>query len=406
MTTFLDKSTHVYFFKYLSIFIFVLFSGSVWQVSPNSSIYNYILLFFFLTITAYVLLYKNDVLKKSIRIKTTAFLILILVAVLSFLANYQAEKINFYVSLIAIITIAFCISEVISREVFYKMFCDTLFVLSVISLVYYYILNYTNININMNQLISNNGIVYNKGFLFFSLNNPVRNIGIFWEPGVYASLLLIGILFQFFLKRKMFSLQNITFIITLLSTQSTAGYTILVVIIIIRLLSINKRVINIGLILSIVLLLITVLISLFLSRFDFIQLQVFDKLFGIDVENMRIQSIFYTLDIFLNNPLFGIGFVNLNIITANSNIYFYGEHMIQTSTSAYFLGAAGIFGLSYTLFWVISIFKLRNYNYPVKILLLIIIISILNKEVHATIIVTYTLLFYLLGDGQRNINNE
>ena len=64
----------------------------------------------------------------------------------------------------------------------------------------------------------------------FTPSNLLRNAGIFWEPGGYAIFLLLALMLNLKIQPKILSPKNIIFIISILSTFSTAGYIILLIV--------------------------------------------------------------------------------------------------------------------------------------------------------------------------------
>ena len=80
---------------------------------------------------------------------------------------------------------------------------------------------------------TNNGVSLYLYFLpnkFTSLG-VIRNCGPFYEPGLFASYLVIALIFNFSKNHKLLSLNNIVLICTILTTFSSAGYVSLSIII-------------------------------------------------------------------------------------------------------------------------------------------------------------------------------
>ncbi|AKD57056.1 hypothetical protein [Spirosoma radiotolerans] len=70
------------------------------------------------------------------------------------------------------------------------------------------------------DLVRVNPIIYNFDYNFYS----IRNNGPFWEPTVFASLLLIAQIFNFIIYKKLFNKNGIIFTITILTTLSTTVF--------------------------------------------------------------------------------------------------------------------------------------------------------------------------------------
>jgi hypothetical protein len=73
--------------------------------------------------------------------------------------------------------------------------------------------------------------------LIFNFNSGLgyseilRNSGPFWEPGAFAGFIIIALIFNIILTKKLFNRRNVIFIIAILTTTSTSGYIALFLII-------------------------------------------------------------------------------------------------------------------------------------------------------------------------------
>lgn len=77
-----------------------------------------------------------------------------------------------------------------------------------------------SLNIYDDIYVSVNPIIYNFDYNFYKF----RNNGPFWEPTVFASLLLIGQIFNFLLTKKLFNRTGLVFSIGILTTFSTTVF--------------------------------------------------------------------------------------------------------------------------------------------------------------------------------------
>jgi hypothetical protein len=380
----------------VTIFLVIIFSGSVWQISDMNLIYSYTLVAVAIVLFFTTIYYKNTI-NRKLEKKTFVLIYLILMPVLVFLSNFVNENINYYVSLLSMIIVSYCITEFVNIYKFIRIFTVVLAIISIISLIYYIFLNYLDFTVPSSVVISNNGITYFKHFLNFSLTNPVRNIGVFWEPGVFSSILLYALVLRIIFYKKIINFYNFIFVITIFTTQSTAGYVILFLIFIMSIFEIKKKKIKVILLFVILFVIFLVYISL-VYQIEIINSEVIEKLILFDKDNMRYQSILFNKDLFLKKPIFGNGFVFVNEFTQNSNIIISGENIMQTSTSAYLLASAGLYGSFYTLIWIYGILSNNKNTKISKLYLIIIFISIINKEVHISIMITHIILFYLLSN--------
>lgn len=73
-----------------------------------------------------------------------------------------------------------------------------------------------------NLIVFNLNPEYINGILF-------RNSGPFWEAGAFAGFLIVAILFELIISKKLFGKRNFILILALLTTFSTTGYIVLAV---------------------------------------------------------------------------------------------------------------------------------------------------------------------------------
>ena len=120
---------------------------------------------------------------------------------------------------------------------------------------------------------------------------------------------------------------------------------------------------------------------------------VFWKLAGDNLtSNTRLNSPIACLDIFIRNPLTGTGLrYGTDIYTAMKSQYSMDS---LTSTSFFYMAAYGIWGISYNILIFLAVFRQKALSVPLRVVLLVIILIILNKEPHYSITVTYVFLFY------------
>lgn len=69
--------------------------------------------------------------------------------------------------------------------------------ITAISLVGYYLVNYTTLLSGLPRMINSNESEYTVGYIFnYITRMPERNCGVFWEPGVFASFLCTAMLYE------------------------------------------------------------------------------------------------------------------------------------------------------------------------------------------------------------------
>jgi hypothetical protein len=71
-----------------------------------------------------------------------------------------------------------------------------------------------------------------------------------------------------------------------------------------------------------------------------------------------------------------------------------------TSTSAFLLAAFGIWGASYTLHWIAAVLKQRAMPVMIRSFILVMVLCIVNKEPHYSMLMTYCIMFYWGDQGK------
>ncbi|MDP5274735.1 hypothetical protein [Chengkuizengella axinellae] len=343
-----------------------------------------------------ILLVKQKVFLK-IDIFTFSYLILCLMVIVSFIVNFNFPYFSTNIKTLLILTFAFCLARLIKFEDFIKYFTLSMKCIVIISLIIYIWINYLNLPFNLPVVYNINGAAYYNGIFFFVfVFSTLRNTGVFWEPGLFASFIIISMIFEISFKKNISYFNLLILFLGLLSTQSTAGYFFLPMIL---LLLLNKnakfgRSYFFSALFIIIALLAYINMGNILHYLWTLNPDVFGKIINQEGSYVdRLDSPITNLSIFLSYPIFGAGIGNIN--------YIYGglTDIYQTSTSTYFLAAFGFWGVLYTLFWVYGIMKLRNQNNLSKIIIISIFLMILNKEPHTSIVVTYCIMFFFLKEA-------
>lgn len=357
-----------------------------------------------------VMCVKKILLDGKINGITWVYIIWIYIYICSIILNFSIETMKSFIVPILMLTFAFTFVHVVEFEIFIKYFIRCMKFITIVSLATFIcrdlILSHVSLPIvtNSNGAVYYNGVIF--GFLQFYGDMNIRNIGLFWEPGLFASFLIIAIVFELCLKNEKPKVINlIIFTLGLISTQSAAGYVLGLFVITLMIVKNQTDSFWGG---YIILILAVVVYMNYNSILDYcltVNYELFSKLTETTMTGTtRINSNLINLDIFKDYFAFGAGFYNSNII--------YGQTMwsynvaAQTSTSTYFMACVGIFGVLYSCLWVVGIWKIPNTNFITKLTILSIILIIINKEPHHTILFTYCFLFYLLRGVEFKNNNQ
>ena len=156
------------------------------------------------------------------------FLSLIFIVIITYIVSGFTAT-NVYLYYITSIFVGLGISIKYNFKDVCKIFVNVMTLISIISLVGYFLINYTDILSFLPIIKNRNNVAYAIGYIFNYITIiPERNCGIFWEPGVFATFLIVAILFETCFKQKKANpLKIILFIVCIITTRSTAGYRII-----------------------------------------------------------------------------------------------------------------------------------------------------------------------------------
>ena len=383
------------FFEYLYVFVLIIYAGRANTLVTNDSFtQNPIGVFLPIILTGILAL------KWKVKFEPRFFLLIFCLAIyfLAISLKYSIIQPTFFLVYLFIFFTAYTFVKALKSDLF-KIYEYLLFYLAIISLFFwsiqlllggdtlYYLFNRIP-GIDEFSYVSGSGfnaIIYSlqPTYTTFINNFTVpRNCGFAWEPGSFAVYICLAIFINLFAspggnKRLRFWL--LTF--ALLSTESTTGYIIYVVIILFYLLNRNLK-----LILLILPFLLVALI--YLSSLSFMSnkiVELIDETKGINqlvvdtygretsATPQRFTSFLIAFKDFTNNPILGLG-----AHKEASWTYKLGSNISTISGIGNLLAQFGIVGF---LFFIIlsvksSFFFAKYFNYNGKYLFLIVIILI------------------------------
>lgn len=329
-------------------------------------------------------------------LRTLACICFVLMIAFSMICNQQGDS-RRYLNYVFSCLVAYAISKNISARTFYDYFSKAMVWITAISLVGYYLVNYTTLLGGLPRMSNSNGSEYTVGYVFnFITRMPERNCGVFWEPGVFASFLCAAMLYEILFSSQKTSIFRITlYSVGIFTANSSAGFALWAVCMI-SLLTKRKKsqdVLNVHSILSTIIFGCAIFaianIDSIISMTIFKNNPYLAKLSSEHIASSERGFAFaHNIGIFAEYPLWGAGFKITDSMM---------QHYADTSTTTYFMSLFGIMGVSYTVFWIIAVLKQKKLNLYSKILVLIVVISIINKEPHGLMLFTWCTLFYLLS---------
>lgn len=227
-----NRLMHIFFCKIWKIFLLtflVLSTDTIYFKTNQNSFPRYISWTIICILAVWCLIkYKLDSQLKSIIIISCILLIQMLII---------GDITGGYFFKIALLITGLYVTKIFNWDEFKTLYIKILLVIAVFSLICFVCSYYIVLNNRIPELTNGNYFFKNL-FLTNVIKNPsyiggikiYRNYGPFWEPGVYQMYLLLAIIFCLFGKTKIQLKETIIFSLTILTTLSTAGYLMLVLV--------------------------------------------------------------------------------------------------------------------------------------------------------------------------------
>ena len=316
-----------------------------------------------------------------------------MVASTYYLDDFRAG--SFYRITLSVILFAYFIVKLYSFRQVLTLYMVLMTITSVLALVGYYLANYTTVLDALPLYTNGNNIEYAVGGLFnFIKAKPERNCGMFWEPGLFATHLIIATVIDLVSRRRGSFLRILLFSVCLFTTTSSAGYALWAICVVLFFARNNKKgkknKYRFLIAFAFFVLAVTVFLNLDyiimntgLKDNEYIQKLTLENI----LDSSRVKAMIHNFKSFMSSPYFGVGYVH-----AMENI----RHVADTSTSTYLLSVFGFLGGFYTLFIVFGVFRLKKVNILSKFLILAIALIIVNKEPHLQNVFSWILIFYLV----------
>lgn len=296
-------------------------------------------------------------------------------------------------------------------KAFRNLFADFMLAICATSLLGYMLVNFTEVLESLPVITNVNDVGYKFALLFISFDGflQYRNIGIFWEPGIFATMIFCALVADLYAERQNSGLRTWIFVITLASTFSGAG---LILFVLYTALVISKplkhcnnaspkRITPI-----ITAALISCLVGLYVANTQSDAAVYIERLTGKittpgETQSTRILSPLASLHVFSERPIIGWG-----LASAIEEYKKLNDEIALTSTSTYLMAAIGISGLLFTFIPIIGIAKEGSLTLLTRGLLICSFLFIINKEPHTYFTLTHAVLFYSMLSKPRNHCNK
>jgi hypothetical protein len=327
------------------------------------------------------------------------FSLLFLASVMaSFVVNRGYGHFFAYLGLAMYIMAGYLFFSCFSFDEFVSLFTKIFFILCFFSLLCYIPVRISDLipasYADYSGQIGRYSLLFIDGFLEY---NNTKNQGIFWEPGINASFIIVSLLLELVFKKSgPNKIAVVVEFLALLTTGSLAGYVLILPVIFVALVARHKNKVLMGFtwafFVSFVLCVIfyskiAAWVSLIIPAFANKGISLSTRLycFGIDIK------------IWATSPVFGLGpqryYELFPILIATE---YSGVLDASVSTTGFYIASLGIIGWLLFLVFVLSLLCLKNQPVVIRFGLLVIGFLILNKEPHITDTITWTLFFYLI----------
>lgn len=340
---------------------------------------------------------------KFIRHPFTMFVIFIF---LSMFLHFELNIFGTYFRQIFVLLIAILIAQNIPFDKFIKTFINFMFIVTLISIVVWILINVFSLSLHLPVFHSEweKAVFteYQNGLLFFvHSHQPYKLMGPFWEPGLYASMAILAFLFlnKKIYTKKQVKLIALTLIIGIVLSFSTAGYLLLIVTMITKILMYSDKKISLFLfaIIFFSLILVVVYSDEILNYLATIMPNIFGKMVNGSIsKSTRINGPLVDLSIYIKKPIFGAGYIKyLNEWPILASLL---DVESRTSTITYFIAIFGVFGILYLFTIIKGILSQKYISIYIKLFILFIFVSIVTKEPHYVNLLTVTIIAYLAQD--------
>lgn len=385
---------------YLVLYLMLLTSGHVLSVTGNNALY--VLAFVGILI---LLIVKTTLLeKRSITIEQRDLLVFCVftgMTLIEMIANLiNGYNLNYSMKFVVILFTSFLVTRFFSFKEFKQYFVNMMTLISGIAIIGYAIGMTNGFYYSLPTFSNINNVSYYNGIVFFAMNDfsRGRNIGIFWEPGLFAIMIAIALFFLIFESNKRSNFKLLVLVLALISTYSTTGYILLSLIILAYVYArknSNKWLILLATVLFVGIMAFFIFFGSFqdflLSSFP----RVFTKLFmGQDSTTARVNSIIYNCRIFVSNIL-GYG------ITKTNYIFQYYSTGSQTSTMTLYFAQFGLLGVTFVFLQLRSILKNKDWTILQNTFFIIFWIIANNVEIMTMFSVVYVLFIYFMKSTSR-----
>ena len=258
---------------------------------------------------------------------------------------------------------------------------------------------------------------YGNYYDFFLVTMKVaggRAMGVFWEPGVFASMVILTMILELYFKKEKISLYRLVlYTVGVFLSGSTAGILILGILLIAylwRRWGLEKHWFP-----NLVFVVLVIFGALYYEKvFELLydlNPDIFGKLMETTSETTatRLNAPLVNLEIFLDSPVLGHGFTDAATLFADKmNVASDLNIVAQTSTSTQMMASVGILGIAYTVGLVFPLFagKKSGLGFVSRVAIAAIMLLVTNKEPHVYIALTWIMMFVFMMPAAQEIEKK
>lgn len=335
-------------------------------------------------------------------------LIFIVLLIPSMLVNHGNNNDLANIILIVSVLIAYIISIYCTQDDLIENYIQTVYVLCIISMVCFVLFSILNLPTGWMLHLQKQSDVNEefRSILLYSirLKDSERNCGPFWEPSIFAAYISFALVFQLFISKKPVRKRVIVFILTIVTTMSTGGAVLLIMIALLWIWR-KRKGDTVAVILTLIFAGAVVLFGDSITNMLLnINYPVFSKIvfFRNSKSSMsRIYSILINLEIWRKSPLLGVGLAQVEELYHSTNMSSLAVSLLQlrpsqSATPFIFLAGFGICGAYYSYLWIKACASISVFSNIQKVLYGLIVFFVVTETPHTQFILTFYIICVLL----------
>ena len=359
--------------EYVTILLWVLLNGSALELIFGNI---YIPLVFVVFVCIFLVLNKKIKIRKH---NVLVFVSFFAIYIINFLIYHtQCRGPMQYVVVLFMFSCSFLFSEIMTKNNFIKKFVNVMAIIAISSIVMHIIAFF--IPIYEYAIRKPNTLHMLVGLHNYWGFSQGRNSGPFWEPGAFQIFLNLALYFDIYMlkdtkKSNWLKIRKVFLIVGIISTVSTTGYIILLIIIIPSLFKILKKFkyISTKIVILVICFIISSGVMVLTYNSDAVQKKFFEKNMSREIRYNDLEG---SIELLSEIPLYGTG-VNTHL----RDSFYLSKGISPNSNSVGVLASTINYGIPYIIIYIYLIIKniLRDKK-RINIILIAMLILIVFSE--------------------------